>query len=259
MNTQLFNDIADVIEKFPQLHRQESWSTDAEACGYSCSAKVKFINKKSKNLDGCGTKACIAGWAVHLTPKHKRPKDMSIREAGRQLLDISREEADFLFSELWDSENGRTVPQELRSMASRGSVFGTQHAKHGLANVGKKGTAIAGYLEIAISGDDGKSISREQGISISKRKGKATSSIFGISISGPEGESVSGGFGISIAGNDGKASAMEYGIIIISYYRQRIRHRAIGEIGKTLDAKGKKLVAGTMYRVNGRGKFVAVQ
>ena len=111
MNTALFNRIADVLETRPHRWAQWTWTSEYE------SDPAYFDDAL---LEACTTYACIAGWAVHLTPRNKRPIG-SIPFIAAQVLGLTRRDADALFSTTWVPTEG-SVSDELRAIALRGKV-----------------------------------------------------------------------------------------------------------------------------------------
>lgn len=113
INTELFNQIADLIEGSPDLYDQNDWTNQTE---------------------GCGTTHCIAGWALTLTnnnhnaesmadwpayyetPLEERPVHGAIGVAAAQALGLDPREADNLFHTDWKPPQNITVPEALRKI-----------------------------------------------------------------------------------------------------------------------------------------------
>lgn len=86
------------IMEHPETHNQSSWSETCEKANDKLASPVEIIRSK-----GCGTNACIAGWAVYFATGEE------IREAGFKdylqcmddvagnLLDLCEDEARTLF------------------------------------------------------------------------------------------------------------------------------------------------------------------
>jgi len=159
MNAELFRKIADVIEAKPGCHDQQIFSS---ACDDDEPLEAEFVT--TETIHTCGTKACIAGWAVHLTPKEDRPEAESVMECAAKLLGLSDGEADTLFNGDWSPREGVTIPQELRRIADQQSIGETATAGYagtatagdaGTATAGDAGTATAGYRGTATAGESG--------------------------------------------------------------------------------------------------------
>ena len=112
-NVVLLHKIADIIEKEPDLWYQGDWTTEDQT-------NPSWI--QDNEIHTCGTQACIAGWAVHLTPEHARPMVGSIKRQAQLLLGLYPDEADKLFSSSWTPMWPRSVSEELRRIAAGGWV-----------------------------------------------------------------------------------------------------------------------------------------
>ena len=160
MNSELFRKIADVIEAEPGCHDQRRFSS---TCDDDAPFDAEFVT--TETIHTCGTKACIAGWAVHLTPKEDRPESESIMECAAKLLGLSDSEADTLFDGDWSPREGVTIPQELRRIADQQSIGGTATAgENGTATAGHRGTATAGDYGTATAGENGTATAGENGV-----------------------------------------------------------------------------------------------
>lgn len=116
LNKELFLKIADAIEAEPGCYDQSSWySTDSDLSATLSTKTVPCLSVNQGHT--CGTKACIAGWAVALTPLHDRPDYFSISLSAEQLLGLSDDQSSYLFHPRWEPKDGMTVPQCLREIA----------------------------------------------------------------------------------------------------------------------------------------------
>lgn len=114
MNVSLLNRIADVLEKYPDRHKQDCWIDGVPPESYSVVMTIDRVGE-------CGTRACIAGWAWLLSTKEERaglPSPLwGMHDAGKKLLGLNFLEADMLFHPRWEPPEGRSVPAFLRKLA----------------------------------------------------------------------------------------------------------------------------------------------
>lgn len=122
VNAQLFNDIANMIQKQPERYDQGTWGSV----------------RAGRTLD-CGTSHCIAGWAATLAlPREAWQPDeygdyddivtvdgleRYIGEWAGEVLGLSEEDAERLFSGGWQPEAGMTVPDALRAIGDGVDVY----------------------------------------------------------------------------------------------------------------------------------------
>lgn len=160
-NKKLLNQIADVIEKYPEMHNQNFWGLgDLETHGESdindsvFLSEVQFLDNRTIESEGqqyhCGTKHCVAGWAVVLSnieiPHEKVEHGSFIREDGKRLelthvigkslLGLSARESSNLFNNTKEddelhflSSDNQTVsfenwPEYIRHIANGGEIYG---------------------------------------------------------------------------------------------------------------------------------------
>lgn len=137
-NKKLFEKIADVIEKYPEMHNQAYWGNSG--FGYNERAvniyDVPRLNDKTIVVDNqeynCGTSHCVLGWAVVLSNVEnveagfsEAPIDShcSITDyLGKELLGLYPSESEKLFYGCLPSRFDN-YPEYLRHIANGGSVF----------------------------------------------------------------------------------------------------------------------------------------
>jgi len=149
-NTDLFFDIADILEFFPEQYRQGTWGEFAPSqvdydnfeAQFGYDTQTQFAGEDANWIyadEGCGSALCIAGHAAALsgwfptitgthrnhpevswTVVHKKPHQTSSEpghkytsDAGREALGINDAEAAWMF----DSERNWT-PDDLRRFAA---------------------------------------------------------------------------------------------------------------------------------------------
>lgn len=127
MNELILRGAVDFIERHPEAHRQGEWLSIPNEVACKASSEV------GKPWD-CGTTGCLAGWVVSFDgwkpvfPKWafdgprasvdevtKDGKRALIMDAAKDILGITGEEAEYLFSA------GRTV-QEMRDFVETGKI-----------------------------------------------------------------------------------------------------------------------------------------
>ena len=260
MNSELFRKIADVIEAEPGCHDQRRFSS---TCDDDAPFDAEFVT--TETIHTCGTKACIAGWAVHLTPKEDRPESESIMECAAKLLGLSDSEADTLFDGDWSPREGVTIPQELRRIADQQSIGGTATAgENGTATAGHRGTATAGENGTATAGDygtatagyAGTATAGDYGTATAGYAGTATAGYAGTATAGENGTATAGDYGTATAGENGTATAGENGVIVIFRWKDGNRIPTAGVIGESLDSTLNLLKPNTAYKLNDHCKFV---
>lgn len=126
-NTDLFNDIADKVENEPEAYDQSTWL------------------EPSKNE--CGSRGCIAGWAVALSGDAVHNSDGTLRGGvksryidladgrsqfiqevipfdifARESLGLSGDEANHLFAGTWKPKSWLGVPGALRALGRGASI-----------------------------------------------------------------------------------------------------------------------------------------
>lgn len=111
-NAELLRKVADAIEANPDHYYQGSWceNDNTEEVDYT---DVPFVADPKNH---CGTQACVAGWAVQLTPPENRPDEIDIADAAQTLLGLTDDEAEMLFSGGCDPNIG--MPALLRALAN---------------------------------------------------------------------------------------------------------------------------------------------
>ena len=254
MNAELFRKIADVIEAEPGCHDQRIFSS---ACDDDEPLEAELITPES--IHTCGTKACIAGWAVHLTPKEDRPEAESIMECAAKLLGLSDGEANTLFNGDWSPREGVTIPQELRRIADQQSIGETATAGDaGTATAGYAGTATAGDAGTATAGYAGTATAGYAGTATAGDAGTATAGYAGTATAGHRGTATAGYAGTATAGDAGTATAGENGVIVIFRWKGGNRIPTVGVIGESLDSTSNLLKPNTAYKLDDDGKFIEV-
>lgn len=130
-NSKLFNEVADAIE----------WE---DTIKYD---QTVYVSNKSE-IGECGTRACIAGFAVGIKD-YKRDwfrmwidnhhNEIDINTRAQNLLGLSNHESACLFSGDWKPTNDMTVPEVLRKM-------GEGHDLYDLSNTGREWKAMEDIL-----------------------------------------------------------------------------------------------------------------
>lgn len=108
-NEELFRAIARQIEEHPESHDQFSWNV---------------------TWPGCGTKCCIAGWAVSLAGYQFSSYGFAFVAGNEdyvgclaeELLGLGGDEADRLFDAAWQPAHHLTVPEALEKLAAGASI-----------------------------------------------------------------------------------------------------------------------------------------
>ena len=120
-NSELFEAIADAIELAPERYDQSDWALPGPD-DFEGLPTTELLHR-------CGTKHCIAGWAVSLSTtedtRNKTKDDVDRRGWGavaRERLGLSFDEADELFGQHWLPRAGMTVPEALRALAAGADV-----------------------------------------------------------------------------------------------------------------------------------------
>lgn len=98
MNIKLAKKVIEHVKKYPDQHKQESY-LDNPNHGYS----LEDITKPRKDILECGTTACLAGWALVLSPRKKRQEIVNQKfidwtEAGSLALGIESQAGYNLFN-----------------------------------------------------------------------------------------------------------------------------------------------------------------
>jgi hypothetical protein len=122
--------VAKAILEEPKRYDQDEWrcllkNEELQPTPYWTK---RDISRALKSYPSCGTKACVAGWAVTLT--HKRPtlvNLLGIPGRAQKLLRLNSEEANRLF----DGE-----PLEVASVQERGHLPGSKaYARAGVRHI----------------------------------------------------------------------------------------------------------------------------
>lgn len=130
--------VADIIEAQPQRYRQDNWWSDG-AFGLPLPDPSTVYGRAL--ADDCNTYACIAGWAVALTPRPKRVT--SWQEAGARALGLAAALANFLFSAHFEAPAAMVadmlrrmadVPEGERTLANMPAVLTTEQFQHLISN-----------------------------------------------------------------------------------------------------------------------------
>jgi hypothetical protein len=103
--------VADIIEQHPEKHDQNSFTSE-DAPWYST-----YEAAGSASEVRCGTTACVAGWAVLLTPKSQTDEftdDWS--DDGAKALGLDDDLASEIFYG-WSNRQRRWIPDWLRALA----------------------------------------------------------------------------------------------------------------------------------------------
>lgn len=130
-NTELFDKIADQIEREPQSYDQETWGREAKT--------------------PCGTAHCVAGWAAALegylpmmgtdwnfvmapndtglTEGTRIEAALDVEGVGAELLGLTEDEADALFHSDWEPGPNETVPEALRAIGD-GEPVNDEHVNY---------------------------------------------------------------------------------------------------------------------------------
>ena len=107
MNTQLLRKIADQIEAEPERYDQTVWIDNL--------AIMSGVPGET-----CGTRACIAGWAVMLSKTGRTHG--TIKEAAGGLLRLTERESEELFSAGFMEGRESEVPAVLRRFADNDKI-----------------------------------------------------------------------------------------------------------------------------------------
>lgn len=131
-NAKLLIAVAQAIEQYPGGYNQRTWYSKLEPVGMGraecqptgfayCVPYVKDV----AGAHACGTVACIAGWAVALTPlKERRLRTgESVSDAAGRLLGLDEDEKRVLFNGRWRPSEGLSVPDALRCFAAGRNVY----------------------------------------------------------------------------------------------------------------------------------------
>lgn len=107
VNIDLFKQIRDRIKAHPEEHDNWSWEYSGAECG---------------------TTRCTAGWAIHFQNPNQRIRETqaqlgyrSYTEAGRDLLGLTRDEAEYLFFN--DNEEALAMVEHYAECGREGWVF----------------------------------------------------------------------------------------------------------------------------------------
>ena len=163
VNQELFNKIADVIEMEPDAYNQHEWAMLPKSVDQDDDIIVYIddADDAREAVDAlgtlCGTRCCIAGWAVTLsaaergliTPTFNENTGVTLYgeqtrvnpirwlqtlaeqtagsqqpdQAGAKLLGISTDEAAHLFRCDWRPQTSLSVPEALRKIGEGHSVY----------------------------------------------------------------------------------------------------------------------------------------
>lgn len=134
-NSQLLEEVADIIEAKPHLYNQQTW------------IGTQF---NEDDLSECGTMACIAGWAVLVSHQEEiqatwskldrigrnnfldvlamtfKPEDQGnydVHAQAADLLGLDTHEAHALFYGLWQPVEGMTASEALRALAKNDPAY----------------------------------------------------------------------------------------------------------------------------------------
>lgn len=163
VNQELFNEIADVIEMEPDAYNQDEWAMLPKSVDQN-NKIIVYIDDADDAREAvdalgtlCGTRCCIAGWAVTLsaaergliTPTFNENTGVTLygeqtrvnpirwlqalagqttgsehpAQAGAKLLGISSDEAAYLFHYDWRPQTSLSVPEALRKIGEGHSVY----------------------------------------------------------------------------------------------------------------------------------------
>lgn len=120
----LLEAVADHIESNPDSYDQGSWGYIIEKP--SAHANISIIEQMG--LNACGTRGCIAGWAVALNVNEPQVRDafskglFDVGDMAQRLLNLESYEADILFNEVWEPAVGMSVPEALRQLAKGAEI-----------------------------------------------------------------------------------------------------------------------------------------
>lgn len=124
INRELFLKIADIIENHSEHYCQGVWSSHPETClepvddSPNHAVVTLWPEFDLTQVGECKTIACIAGWAIHLTPSADRPHTSDVHYAARYILGLTSCQASWLFSESYMKGFTKAeVAAELRMIA----------------------------------------------------------------------------------------------------------------------------------------------
>ena len=75
--------VAQILEERPDLHDQKTWVRDKH--GSMSAGGARRLRGRPEALDSCGTTACVAGWAVAMSPRRLLSSDSIPTEASKAL------------------------------------------------------------------------------------------------------------------------------------------------------------------------------
>lgn len=117
-NTALFDRIADAIEAHPEQYDQNVWVYVEEDWKDGDDRFQLLLENR------CGTRACVAGWAIALGRSGRPATELvgDMEDQAASLLGLTEEEGESLFMAYWDAPSGETVPEALRRIGRGGDI-----------------------------------------------------------------------------------------------------------------------------------------
>lgn len=130
--TALLEAVADQIEGHPDQYDQGSWGY---IVGSLTSTPTLDIIEKM-GLNDCGTRGCIAGWAVALNVHNQEVREalatkmLDVGSLAEKLLGLETYTADILFNEMWKPAAGMDVPEALRFLAKGADIYEVTNSEY---------------------------------------------------------------------------------------------------------------------------------